>query len=108
MSCCCEKVYRLCNLHVCREDLILPIPVSIDGEHTLRLEFLGQSLEITADLSNGDNVTFATEDLNERFTYIGQVLDPDGTVMRFTVNDVEYDCFEFTTKSTLPYADNAS
>lgn len=99
MSCCCKKVYRLCDLVVCDDlDLVLPVPITVDGEYTLELDFLDDLVRKTAMLGNGDMATFDKVDLNERFTYVGRVVGPDGNVVKFTVDEVEYDCVEFTTK----------
>lgn len=102
MPCCCSKSFRICDLIICDgEDLVLPIPIPTDGEYTLQLDFLGDVIRKTATLSEGDNATFDKTDLNERFTYVGQVLGPLGEVITFVIDGVTYDCFEFTTKRIL-------
>jgi hypothetical protein len=102
MPCCCSKIYRICDLVICDgDDLVLPVPVLMDGEHALELDFLGDVIRKTANLSTGDNATFDKNDLNERFTYVGHILDPEGAVLKFTIDAVEYDCIEFTTKRVL-------
>jgi hypothetical protein len=99
MSCCCQKVYKLCDVVICDADpLVLPVPIPADGQYTLELDFLGDVIRRTAMLSTGDNATFDKGPLNERFTYQGRVLDPSGAVIKFTVEEVEYDCIEFTTQ----------
>ncbi len=99
MSCCCKKTYLLCDLVVCEEgDLVLPIPVTADGEYTLELDFLDSLLKIVSPLSAGDNFTFDKRGLNEQFTYVGRIKGPDGVVVSFTIDEVVYDCLEFTTK----------
>lgn len=109
MSCCCQKVYRLCDVVVCDdEDLVLPVPIPADGMYKLELEFLGDLLTREAQLSTGDTATFEKGELNERFTYVGHVLAPDGTVVKFTIAEVEYDCFEFTTKRAHPWTSTSS
>lgn len=102
MSCCCQKVYALCDTVVCDEqDLVLPFTVDADGEYTLELNFLEAVLRKTALLSSGDSPTFDKDGLNEAFTYVGRVLGPDGQPVSFTVDAVEYDCLQFTTKRCL-------
>jgi len=102
MSCCCKKTYNLCDLVPCDEgDLVLPGQVPADGEYTLELEFLGDVVRKTAQLSAGDAPTFDKAGLNERFTYKARVLGPDGAWLSFTVDTVSYDCFSFTTKRCL-------
>lgn len=102
MSCCCTNVYRLCDLIVCDgEDLVLPIPVPADGEYTMELDFLQDVIKTVASLSLGDNATFPKTNLNERFTYVGRVVDGLGETVTFEINSVVYDCFEFTTKRAV-------
>ena len=105
MSCCCEKVYRMCDQVVCDgQDLVLPVTILVDGNHTLELEFLGDVIRQEAPHTTGDAATFSKADLNEKFTYVGRVLDPSGAVVKFTQGGQEYDCFEFTTKRALGHA----
>lgn len=102
MSCCCTRVWRLCDLVVCdADDLVLPIPIPADGEYTLELNFLDNIVRKTANLSSGDNATFDTTGLNERFTYQGQVKDSTGQTLTFVVDAITYDCIEFTTKRAI-------
>lgn len=109
MSCCCKKVYRLCDVVVCDDlDLVLPVPISADGEYTLQLDFLGDVVTRTAQLSAGDNATFEKGPLNERFTYVGHVVDPTGQVVTFIIDEVEYDCVEFTTQRAHSWSNTSS
>lgn len=102
MSCCCNKVYRMCDVIKCDgSDLVLPIPIPADGEYALELDFLNDVIRQTAQLSSGDTATFSKRDLNERFTYVGHVLDSAGQKVTFTIDTVEYDCIEFTTKRAI-------
>lgn len=102
MPCCCTNIFRICDVIVCTgEMLTLPVSVPADGEYTLELEFLQDIIEKKSTLSAGDNFTFDIENLNERFTYVGNIKNPDGTPLKFTVEGVEYDCLEFTTKKAL-------
>lgn len=102
MSCCCAKIYRICDVIVCdMEDLVLPVKIPADGHYMLELDFLGNVIQKTALLSAGDNATFDKADLNEQYTYVGQVKDASGQVVPFTLNTVSYDCIEFTTKRAI-------
>lgn len=102
MSCCCSNIFRVCDLIVCdAEDLVLPIPIPADGDYVLELDFLDDVIRKTASLSAGDNATFDKTGLNERFTYVGHVKGPDGEIVKFTIDEKEYDCVEFTTKRAL-------
>lgn len=102
MSCCCTTIYKLCDLILCDgEDLVLPIPIPADGEYTLLLDFMESVLEKVATLSMGDMATFDKTELNEQFTYQGQVKDPDGNAVSFEIEGKTYDCIEFTTKKKI-------
>lgn len=109
MSCCCTKIYRICDVVICDdEDLELPIPAPADGEFTLELDFLGNTLRRTAQGTSEDNLRFAKGDLNENFTYVGRVTDVTGNPVTFTIGEVEYDCVEFTTKRDLTWSTASS
>lgn len=102
MSCCCKRVYRLCDAIVCDAlPLVLPVEAAADVEYTFELDFLNAVLRKTTTGVTGQPLAFDKEDLNERFTYVGRVLDAADAVVTFTVEDVEYDCIEFTTKRCI-------
>lgn len=102
MSCCCTRKYRICDVITCDDaDLVLPVPIPADGEYALELDFLNDIKRKTATLSMGDNATFDKDGLNERFTYTGRVVAPDGQQLTFDIDGKTYDCFEFTTKRVL-------
>jgi len=102
MSCCCTRIVKLCDVILCDDlELVLPITIPADGEYMLELEFMTSVVQKFADLTEGDSATFDKDDLNENFTYTGQVKDADGEVLSFDVDGVVYDCFEFTTKKKV-------
>lgn len=99
MSCCCTRIYKLCDLIICDgEQLVLPIEVPEDGTYLFQMDFFDTMIEKEADLSAGDNFTFDKDELNEQFTYVGQIKKPDGTFLSFEIDGKTYDCIEFTTK----------
>lgn len=105
MSCCCKFVYRLCDLIICDGDsLVLPIPIPADGEYTLELDFMQTVIEKVATLTAGDNATFDKDELNEQFTYTGQVKNSEGETISFEIEGKTYDCIEFTTKKKVDEA----
>ncbi len=102
MSCCCTRVYSLCDQVVCDDgDLVLPGAVPTDGEYTLELGFLTHMIRKTAMLTAGDAPTFDKADLNEQYTYQARVLGPTGQKVTFSIGGQDYDCFSFTTKRCL-------
>lgn len=101
MSCCCTTIFRVCDLVICEDELVLPVPIPGDGEYILELDFLDDVIRKSAMLSSGDNATFSTEGLNERFTYVGRIIDPNGQTLTFVNDGVTYDCIEFTTKRAI-------
>lgn len=103
MSCCCKKIYKICDVVVCDDaDLVLPIPVPEDGEYRLELDFLANSLLQTKTFAAGaTEMSFSKAELNELFTYVGNVRNSSGAVISFEIDGVTYDCFEFSTKRNL-------
>lgn len=102
MSCCCTRIFRLCDLIICDgDDLVLPIPIPADGEYTLELDFMQTMIEKVATLTAGDNATFDKDELNEQFTYTGQVKNSEGETISFEIEGKTYDCIEFTTKKKV-------
>lgn len=109
MSCCCTKVYRVCDVVLCEDtEIRLPIPVTGDGLYTLELDMLGKVIRIAAQQTVGDEMVFPPGELNERFTFTGQVRDPSGEIVPFTVDLVEYDCVSFTTKTAHTWNNTSS
>lgn len=109
MSCCCTRIYSLCSVNPCGDTLELPIPVTLDGLHTLELDMLGKLLTTTAHQSAGAQVMiFQLDELNENFTFLGQVRDPSGEIITFTVDEVDYNCIQFTTKRELEWNNTSS
>jgi len=47
---------------------------------------------------DGETVIFTLTNLNENYTYSGQIIDPNGEIVTLEVNGIEYDCIEFSTK----------
>jgi hypothetical protein len=103
MSCCCTKIFRLCDVNPCDDVLELPIPAAIDGVYTLELDILGKTISTTANQVAGPEMIFQVSNLNEAYTFTGQVRDPGGAVVTFTIDEIEYNCIEFTTKRSLAW-----
>lgn len=102
MSCCCQRIYRMCAVYICDgQPVSIPIPVTTAGAYTMELEFLDTILNIDNEQVVGSEMLFDKDQLNERFTYIGRVLDIAGNPMPFEIDGEDYDCFEFSTKRKI-------
>lgn len=103
MGCCCKKIFRICDVVICDDgDLILPIPVLLDGNHVLELDFLGNEVSQAKEFSAGQSeMRFSKGELNEKFTYLGHVVGPDNTIVSFEIDGTTYDCVEFSTMRNL-------
>lgn len=66
------------------------------GEYTLRLNYLGSVVKVKADQTAGLPLAFPLTGINESFTFMGRVLDPQG--------DQEGEDVQFTTVITLQAA----
>lgn len=96
MPCCCVRVLNLCNKPVCGE-LEIDQAAPIDGDYTLLLDYLGMSVPIVQEQTEGENLKFDVSELNENYQYSGQIIDSDSNVVPIIVGDVEYDCIKFKT-----------
>lgn len=108
MSCCCQKVYRMCDVVACDSQVVLPITAPIDGAYRMEVDFLDSTFRKEAMLSAGDPLTFDTLDLNETYTFVGRAFGPDGAALTFTKDGTVYDCFEFTTKRIAQWTPSSS
>jgi hypothetical protein len=72
---------------------------NIEGEYILQLTYLGATYSLTKSFEVDEELIFSTETLNENYNYKGQLLDPNGDIVIFTIGEDEtlYDCFTFTT-----------
>lgn len=102
MSCCCQRIYRMCAVQICDgQPLSIPVPVTIAGAYELELDFLGSVVIVQNEQVVGPTMLFDKDQLNESFTYVGKLVDPDGSAMSFTIGGQTYDCLEFTTKRRI-------
>lgn len=101
MPCCCINVLNLCKASVCQTDTIVTgILAASDGEYQLVLDYLGNQIIIRKSFLTGEALNFSASNLNEKYTYKGQILNPFGAVVSITVDEVEYDCISFETVMT--------
>ena len=105
MACCncCEKTLILGCINSCEAVFNTRIIVDIltQGTWILQLSFGRVSIYYTINVVDGELVIFEMTNLNENYTYTGQIIDPNGEILKVEVNGIEYDCFEFSTKVGL-------
>lgn len=97
---CCEKSLNLGCLNACNAIYNTSIVVDALNEGTWILELTFGSVNIyySVDVLDGETVIFTLTNLNESYTYQGQIIDPNGEIINIEVNGIEYDCIEFSTK----------
>ena len=97
---CCEKTLNLGCLNACNAVYNTGIVVDAltEGTWVLELTFGSVSIYYSVDVEDGETVIFTLTNLNENYTYQGQIIDPNGEIVTLEVNGIEYDCIEFSTK----------
>lgn len=97
---CCEKTLNLGCLNAC--NAIYNTGIVVDaltaGVWVLELTFGSVNIYYSVDVLDGETVIFTLTNLNESYTYSGQIIDPNGEIVTLEVNGIEYDCIEFSTK----------
>jgi hypothetical protein len=102
MACCncCENTLILGCINSCEAvfDTGIIADALTEGVWVLQLTFGSISIYYSIDVLDGETVIFTLENLNENYTYTGQIIDPSGVIVNIEVNGIEYDCIEFSTK----------
>lgn len=102
MSCCncCKKTLNLGCRNPCNDIYHTGIVAnsSTVGVWILELTFGSVSIYYSVDVLDGEEVVFTLTNLNENYTYSGQIIDPNGEIINIEVDGVIYDCIEFSTK----------
>lgn len=97
---CCEKSLNLGCFNAC--NFIYNTGIVADaltaGTWILELTFGSVNVYYSVDVLDGETVIFTLTNLNENYTYSGQIIDPNGEIITLEVNGIEYDCIEFSTK----------
>lgn len=97
---CCEKTLNLGCLNAC--NAVYNTGIVADaltaGVWVLELTFGSVNVYYSVDVADGETVIFTLTNLNENYTYSGQIISPDGEVIKLEVDGIEYDCIEFSTK----------
>ena len=97
---CCEKSLNLGCLNACNAIYNTGIVVDAltEGVWVLELTFGSVNIYYSVDVLDGETVIFTLTNLNENYTYSGQIIDPNGEIVTLEVDGIEYDCIEFSTK----------
>lgn len=53
------------------------------GTYTLKVGYLGTVIEVSAEQTLWAEITFPLTDLNENFTFTGEIFDPSGDSVSF-------------------------
>lgn len=97
---CCEKSLNLGCFNAC--NFIYNTGIVADaltaGTWILELTFGSVNVYYSVYVLDGETVIFTLTNLNENYTYSGQIIDPNGEIVTLEVNGIEYDCIEFSTK----------
>jgi hypothetical protein len=106
MACCncCEKTLNLGCINSCDASFNTNILVDAlnEGVWVLQLSF-GSVFVVNYSTSvvDGESVSFTMTNLNENYTYTGQIIEPKGEIVNIVIDGIEYDCIEFSTKVGL-------
>ena len=104
MPCCSNYSACTCALDLgCVDpcgDITLPITADSTGDYVLKLEYLGNTVTVTAAQTFDEDIVFPATGLNEFFVFRGQVFDEAGDVVR--VNGKEW--IKFSTRKTYEIA----
>ena len=105
MACCncCEKTLILGCLNSCEAvfDTGIVADAITEGRWYLILTFGSISITYFIDVKDGHSVIFRMLNLNENYTYTGQIIGHDGEIVNIEKDGIEYDCIEFSTKVGL-------
>ena len=98
MSCCCNKILKLCKVNACEGEIKTQAIAAADGLYKLVFMFLDNEFVIELEFEEDAELNFPVAGLlNEHYVFTGHVLNPDGEVVEITVDDVVYNCVSFET-----------
>jgi hypothetical protein len=105
MACCncCENTLILGCINSCnaRLDTNITVDALTEGIWILQLTFGSVSVYYSLYFADGAKVKFDMTNLNENYTYTGQIISPLGEIVNIEKDGIEYDCIEFSTKVGL-------
>lgn len=98
MSCiCCDNKLNLGCVTTC-DALTISYTSPTTETYTLLVDFGQQLIEIPADITTGNELVFDISNLNQAYTFTGQIMNEAGDILTFRdTNNIDYDCFLFQT-----------
>lgn len=95
--CCCECPLNFGCLPMCKElDTLQEVPIGGAGKYKLIYKFNGAVMELsTAELEEGDEITFDISEIVPDYVYTAVIEDPNGENMTLVKDVIEYDCLTF-------------
>lgn len=105
MSCCCTNTYKFCKkISGCNllniSFLFKGLP---DDNYIVELDYLFGVIRIQMGVV-GLVFTVVGPPLNESYTYSGKLFNSLGQAVPFVVNNITYDCFQFSTVMVAGFA----
>lgn len=97
---CCQKTLNLGCLNACNAiyDTGIVVDFFNEGVWVLELTFGSVNIYYSREVFANQNVIFEFTNLNENYTYSGQIINPNGDIVNIEIDGIEYDCIEFSTK----------
>jgi hypothetical protein len=96
MSCCCKNIKDLGCVTSCGT-VITGATASVTGDYTLYYEFLGVLHTILLPFAVGEPINFSSDNFNESAPVQFYLVDPNGQIVIFNENNIDYDCFRIRT-----------
>jgi hypothetical protein len=97
MSCnCCENIYEL-GCYASSVLVEFPMEILDTKDYTISLMFNGRMYNIPLDLVT-ERLYLNLANVLSSYTYVDcKIYDEDGTLIVYTLDRVDYDCFKFQT-----------
>lgn len=99
MKYCSKCILDLCSIDVCGNTGILKLPyiILVGGDYTVSIDFQGVKLQSTVNFLVGAPLQFTLTNLNEKYCYSGEILDPMGERILIESAGTLYGGFSFCT-----------
>lgn len=100
---CCQNTLNLGCFNAC--NFVYNTGIFADatnaGTWILELTFGSVNVYYSTNANKNEEVIFTLTNLNENYTYSGQIIDPNGEIINIEIDGIEYDCIEFSTKTIV-------